>query len=334
MSNLIGSKVMKGYSILKINDTSFRVFSDSLPQGRQSNTPESSIQEQVVENLTIPASAMGSVIGHKGNNIKSIRTKSRANITLETRPIPSDSPAGEEISENIAVILGTPQQVSHALSLLGEFINKNDSHTPTHFLSIPLVAKSFISKVQQIQAQLGLAQELQLKKACFSSPSSIHLTLGILSLKSEASINNANRLLSSLQPSLYKITQGEQISLNMQGLGYFPKETPEKARVLFAKVQTLKNGTKPDVLKQLTDCVRNKFNQAGLLMEAEREPELHATLYKVRPQDKNKIAIKPILEKLGEFSFGTCPITEVQLCKMGQFETEGSYVSVGSVSLK
>ncbi|KAI9034478.1 AKAP7 2'5' RNA ligase-like domain-containing protein [Hyaloraphidium curvatum] len=229
---------------------------------------------------------------------------------------------------------------------------------PDHFLSLRLSASSFAPFHDWVkESHPDYAQHLVL-------PSTIHLTLGLLSLGDDERRERAVKCLLECQ-SIASRTPSFGISL--RGLGHFGR------RVVYANPE---EGAAKEELLALAASLQVPFRNLGLLaadgqteVEAAaderaghpyqgqrkpREPKplvLHATMMKIRGttsgRSKGKKGgdvssstfsqafVREALERFADHSFGEHQVERIDLCVMTRKQDDGYYQVLGdSVSLK
>jgi len=226
----------------------------------------------------------------------------------------------------------------------------------THFLCLPLANTT---------SRLQLAENLAAFRADVTSPAShgipadavrpvgtLHLTLGVMSLKDEK-LEKAIELLKSLKPEgilsttetptipgvppqpkpseeeeegVQKPSIADILSLKLQGL--HSMQDPRKATVLYASPSD-RNG----VLQQFCEKLRAPFLDAGFMIKDNRPLLLHATIVNTiyaKSRVKGKphgsrltIDARDIIDRYGDQVWANhINLTKLAICKMGAKEVE------------
>jgi len=143
----------------------------------------------------------------------------------------------------------------------------------THFLSIPFNQPLVQSNFSQFKNQvLEMDHRLtRIDETLFQNPCKIHLTLGIMSLRTDEEKQNAITLLEDCNHTIIKsILEEKPLYLNVKGIDAMNNDL-SKVHVVYAKIEN------PDKLQLTADKVVEKFTENGLMNE--KVPvKLHITL--------------------------------------------------------
>ncbi|KAL4421704.1 hypothetical protein ABPG77_010648 [Micractinium sp. CCAP 211/92] len=141
---------------------------------------------------------------------------------------------------------------------------------PNHFLALQ------VSKHPEICAAIAqvhscLAQRApHLKKACVD-PASAHLTLGVMALQGEADRERAGQVLAGLAAPLAQAELLQPLEVRLEGLSHF------RNQVLYLDIVQDRG---LEQLLELAAVARAHFQEAGLLLEADRPLVPHVTVAK------------------------------------------------------
>lgn len=166
-------------------------------------------------------------------------------------------------------------------------------------------------------------------------------------------VAEALELLNSLRPEITEIINDSgNISVPLTGLNIM-NDRPDEAHVLWAGPGTNNDGSS---LWKISLLVHNRFKEAGFVVE-NRPLKLHCTILNStfrRPRQAfssaeilRRVAVQPELagiqtnekssvtpdDAASEADFGTYGVDEIHLWKMGSWDEEKRYVSLGHISL-
>ncbi|PKS06938.1 hypothetical protein jhhlp_005534 [Lomentospora prolificans] len=245
----------------------------------------------------------------------------------------------------------------------------------THFLCIPLVTPASRS---QLSRSLAEFREDVTSENSFAVPpgavrplGTLHLTLGVMSLREEGKLEEATSLLRGLKLGEIldsvreaakermgkavtavgqtasgedRITIGEEtLTISLKGLQTMHK--PAQAKVLYAAPVDARG-----LLYPFCERVRTAFVDAGLMVDEKRALLLHATVVNtiyarrggrgaaVRGKKPLTLDARVLLDRYEDFMWMDNQVVEgVALCKMGAKEVEGEdeqvYEEVARVGL-
>ncbi|KAL2680640.1 hypothetical protein Neosp_008243 [[Neocosmospora] mangrovei] len=210
---------------------------------------------------------------------------------------------------------------------------------PTHFLYRSLAA---------FKADVTSPMSFGVPPDAVRPPGTMHLTLGVMSLKDDT-IEQATEVLKSLQlrdmlsnarkaflqsravqmglASAESSSTGEGLlSITLQGL--HAMQTPAKTSVLYAPPVDTEG-----ILYKFCEQIKNTFQEAGLMAEDSRPLLLHATVINTiyvkngrgRRREKLTIDAQDMVSRYDDYVWmENMPLEKVTLCRMGAKKIEGT----------
>jgi activating signal cointegrator complex subunit 1 len=224
--------------------------------------------------------------------------------------------------------------------------------TPTHFLCIPLVGAQLANALASFRADVTSAMSFGLPKDAVRPLGTLHLTLGVMSLKKDG-VEKAADILGSLklreiltESRLAKAAKasaaalalsggnidGGQLSTSNRGIyltiqGLHSIQPAAKATVLYAPPSD------PDgILYDFCKLLQKPFQDCGLMIDENRSLLLHATIINTiyvkggsggsggrgKRREKLTIDARELLDRYDDYLWAeNMPITRVALCRMG-----------------
>ncbi|XP_029648191.2 activating signal cointegrator 1 complex subunit 1 isoform X1 [Octopus sinensis] len=278
------------------------------------------------------------IIGKKGETKKRIENETRTQIRIPTRGQDGD-----------IVILGRDKKgvVSAYTRLELLVISARQKQPFTHFLSIPITAKSIHNQVLEFKEDVlrECDGDLGLDASIFQNYQKLHLTIGTLVLLSESEVEKATELLNKCNENLIRpLLKDEPLHCQLVGLEYM-NDDPGAVDVLYIKVIQPENSERLEVLcNQLVE----KFTVAGLMQKDYDRVKLHATIMNTlfrsdpsgvarvqsnRGAPRKSFDAKQILKKFGNFDFGSYYIGEIHLSKRYSSGKDGYYIPAAVIKL-
>ncbi|KAL7948232.1 kinase A anchor protein [Trichoderma barbatum] len=222
--------------------------------------------------------------------------------------------------------------------------------TPTHFLCIPLAGVQLATALAAFRADVTSAMSFGLPEDAVRPLGTLHLTLGVMSLKRDGveqavdilrGLNlremlaetrlakDANTTASTLALSGgtnggRPLSKANGLSLTIQGLHSI--QSPDRAAVLYAPPSD-PEGILYDFCKRL----QKPFQEGGLMVDENRPLLLHATIINTiyvknnsggggRGQRRERLTIdaRDLLNRYDDYVWAEkMPVTRVALCRMG-----------------
>ena len=138
---------------------------------------------------------------------------------------------------------------------------------PTHFFALRLDCPSLHAKVEAVQEGLVAARaELE---GCVVPASKLHVTMGLLHLRSDAEVESARAVLARAA----RAGARGPIAVSLPGLGIFGRD------VLFLRVAAADGEREDDPLRLLASTIRDELRAAGF-PDAQPDFKPHATVMK------------------------------------------------------
>ncbi|XP_074470923.1 A-kinase anchor protein 7 isoforms delta and gamma isoform X1 [Sebastes fasciatus] len=196
---------------------------------------------------------------------------------------------------------------------------KKEIQRPNYFISIPITNTQISSAVTDVQEAV-LQQEPRLAKAMIPVPT-LHITLLVTHLASQEQVDLAATVLAQVKPLLAELLGGRDLVLPFSGIGHFRKE------VVFVG---LAPGQHRHTLDSLSELLRSRFEEQGLLQEGNRGFEPHLTIMKLSRASKLRSQgikrVDPALYSTytNKF-FGDQTVERVDLCSMLKKKQQDGY---------
>eukprot|EP01102_Stenamoeba_stenopodia_P002698 TRINITY_DN12558_c0_g1_i1.p1 TRINITY_DN12558_c0_g1~~TRINITY_DN12558_c0_g1_i1.p1 ORF type:complete len:419 (+),score=105.98 TRINITY_DN12558_c0_g1_i1:96-1352(+) len=209
----------------------------------------------------------------------------------------------------------------------------------THFVCLPLISSPALQKrVDDFYDEMN-ANASKIKgfdKSLCVSTSKLHLTICMLKLYTEESLESAKKIMRELSKKIYDAVETRSVIARLSGLEIM-NDDPSSVHVLYAKVH-ISDGR----VQKLAEVIRSEFKLAGLISgrESEVDLKLHATLlntrYRIDPkqssstsstststatpthqQERIPFDATEILSKYGDRDFGEVKLDSVWLAQRG-----------------
>ncbi|XP_039253422.2 A-kinase anchor protein 7 isoforms delta and gamma-like [Styela clava] len=198
---------------------------------------------------------------------------------------------------------------------------------PTHFLAVQITDPIIKGKMKEVQDCI-VAKESILENVVVGVDLA-HITLCLLSLPNESTVNEANKILQRCRDDLMSILDGEPMNLHISGIGHFDK------RVVFAKVVP---GDNEEKLKLFSEHFDKEFALLKSTNPFEYTP--HVTLMKLSKLRSfaMKKKIKQIspkhFEDIEDMDFGHQNVKTVQLLAMSRKKATEYYFCESDISVE
>ncbi|KAI9599154.1 AKAP7 2'5' RNA ligase-like domain-containing protein [Syncephalis fuscata] len=321
---------MQGITLRNLNGRNYRLHTVTLNgvEHRQNSSfaTNTAIQlergQQAEIHVPVPEASIGSIIGRRGETIRRLEQEYRVNITIPR----------SGISRNIS-IRGTEQAIQKAQRAIIQKITPYQR--PSHFISLPFHGKLFQQKIAKLQQDLiqvateQISDDLDdndngIDESIFVKPERLHLTLGILLLDSKEKIDQAINTLQELSTEIDAILNNQPLMVEINGLKLM-KGTPDNAHVMYVEAKD----SSGDRLDKISALLRERFNQAGLLLEADRPLKLHLTIINTTHRGKTTTTRSSATEKSeaankkysNRIPFRATEMLQVyESCQVGTFE--------------
>ncbi|ODN03508.1 Activating signal cointegrator 1 complex subunit 1 [Orchesella cincta] len=300
----------------------------------------------------IPSSLFSHIIGTKG------AVKKRIEIETQTRIfVPRQNEKGD------IVIRGQNESdVRRAFKRLEQIaLNARLKREVTHFVCFPMNEPSVIEKVKEfkeaVMSECGLHSR-GLDHNIFQGPEKLHLTVCVMVLLDERERQRTSEILSSLQPTIKQLTEGKSIRIHLKGLEIM-NDDPSQVDVLYAKCESSSGNS---IEQQIADLIANEFAKKGLAKESRGEKvKLHCTIINTRYRNevadnasstqnpntrrqgdtrgrnngwnKESFDARAVLQKFGNFDFGTVEIKEIKIATRHTKASDGFYKCYASLSI-
>ncbi|KAK2593968.1 hypothetical protein QQS21_008327 [Conoideocrella luteorostrata] len=227
--------------------------------------------------------------------------------------------------------------------------------SPTHFLCLQLSSAQLSRSLAAFRADATSLDSFAIPGDAVRPPGTLHLTLGVMSLKQDDGLSQAVDVLKSLKPrdilgelrcpyssstaissstsTSTSTTASQAIATNNDGLlisfrGLHAMTHPSRTSVLYAPPTDAEG-----ILYRFCERLRKPFRESGFI-EEERPLLLHATIINTiyvksmgggRRRERLMLDAEDLLRKYDDYEWVEgMPVTKVALCKMGAKKVEGS----------
>ncbi|KAM0082514.1 hypothetical protein ACKRZS_005307 [Fusarium odoratissimum] len=204
--------------------------------------------------------------------------------------------------------------------------------SPTHFVCIPLAGPQLARSLAAFRTEVTNPSGFGVPPAAVRPLGTMHLTLGVMSLKDEG-VEQASEVLKSLMLKEFlasvrtgKASAEEGLSITLKGLHAF--QNAEKTSVLYAPPVDTEG-----ILQKFCEQIKTTFQEAGLMVKDDRPLVLHATVVNTiyvkdgrgRRREKLTIDARDIVSSYDDYVWlEDMPLDKVTLCRMGAKKIEGT----------
>ncbi len=229
---------------------------------------------------------------------------------------------------------------------------------PTHFLCIPLGGRRLTRSLASFRADVTSLNSFAIPDDAVRPPGTLHLTLGVMSLPTQAQLDravatlqglNLREIVGDVRASLARQQQSTRRLLDAHSRplialrGLQAMQTPARTSVLYAPpVDVDGSGT----LHGLCEAVRRVFIERGLMVDDGRPQLLHATIVNTiyskdergrRRREKLLIDARGVVAQYDDYTWvDGLYVRGFQICKMGAQKIGGgdeAYEQVAFVSM-
>ncbi|XP_062980744.1 A-kinase anchoring protein 7 isoform X2 [Elgaria multicarinata webbii] len=185
---------------------------------------------------------------------------------------------------------------------------KNQDH-PNYFISVPITNPKITDGIQALQDAI-IQKDNRLSKAMVHY-GSLHVTLLVMHLSSEAAIDNAVGAFLESKGLIEELLQGKPLDLLFQGIDHF------RNQVGFVKLR----GDHAATLLEISEIVKKIFQEKGIFAGDDKTFKPHLTFMKLSKSPKlRKQGVKRIdptlFENFKNHCFGAEPMKRLDLCSM------------------
>lgn len=184
---------------------------------------------------------------------------------------------------------------------------------PTHFLCIPLVTTTsqpqLMRSLNAFKTDVASLSSFKIPEIAVRPLSTIHITLGVMTLLGDKRLSKAVKVLNSIKPLLPK----SRPKISLQGLGTFQTTDIRHADILFAH-PTCRNYN----FEALCHQIRDIFENADLISKDGFGLSLHATIINARKTPSKGINAVDIVKKYKDYVWmDNIPVEKIGICRMG-----------------
>lgn len=209
---------------------------------------------------------------------------------------------------------------------------------PTHFVCIPLSGPQLARTLSSFRADVTDPNSFNVHPQAVRPLGTMHLTLGVMTLKGDDALGRAADLLRGLRlreildqawaannntaRGMGQEESAPGLTVTLQGLGAM--QSPSRTSVVYAP--PLDPG---GLLRRFCELVRGRFQEAGVMAQEERPLLLHATVVNTiyigdRRMKRVTMDARDLMAKYdGHTWVEDMRVERVTLCKMGAKKVEG-----------
>ncbi|KAF7542421.1 hypothetical protein G7046_g10168 [Stylonectria norvegica] len=218
---------------------------------------------------------------------------------------------------------------------------------PTHFLCIPLAGAQLARTLSSFRADVTSAMSFAVPQEAVRPLGTLHLTLGVMSLKDDG-VDRAVELLKSLRPrdvlaqvralgatktanasvasEAQAASELRDLTITLQGL--HPMQAASKTSVLYAPPND-----SDGILYRFCEQIKKAFQDAGLMEEENRPLLLHATIINTiyvksgrgKRRERLTLDARDLLSRYDDYVWiEGMPVERVAICRMGAKKVEGA----------
>ncbi|RGP76041.1 hypothetical protein FLONG3_5432 [Fusarium longipes] len=205
--------------------------------------------------------------------------------------------------------------------------------SPTHFVCIPLAGPQLARTMAAFHTEVTSPTSFGIPPTAVRPVGTMHLTLGVMSLKDEG-VQQAIEILKGLKlrellASARAVTSSpeERLSLTLRGL--HAMQSPAKTSVLYAAPVDTEG-----ILYKFCEQIKATFQEAGLMAKEERPLLLHATVVNTiyvkddrgrRLRERLTLDARDMVSLYDDYVWlEDMPLDKVALCQMGAKKIEGT----------
>ncbi|KAI6242872.1 KH domain-containing protein [Aphelenchoides fujianensis] len=288
----------------------------------------------------VPALFMGLFCGAGNSNVRKIESSTDCKVE-----VPKKGSSSSTI--NIKSTVGR-ENVERCLDQVEMFVLKQRERArPNHFVSFfPPIARNaqLLAAYQEFMSKIKNSSSVPVsdrsnwvapRPEFFTPPAKLHATVCTLCLLSDEEVEQAKGSVGGGRAAspVRTLIKGQPLVVNVRGLNHFGDEDPSAARVLWAKL----SGTKlPDIARLIYEHMAAR----GLAKKEKRTQQIHMTLMNTKPlaeaEERDRtFDATAILAEFAGFDFASAEVKDVQLCLMGEVDSNtGGYPVVSSVPLR
>lgn len=216
---------------------------------------------------------------------------------------------------------------------------------PTHFLCIPLAGPQLARSWAAFRADATSPVSFGLPEDAVRPLGTLHLTLGVMSLKPD-DVAKAAEVLGGLKPrevlaevraqphdgeyAAAPVAPSDTSRLSVTIRGLHAMQAASKTSVLYAPPTDAEG-----ILYRFCEQLRKPFRDSGLMEDEGRPLLLHATVVNTiyvkggggrgRRRERLTIDARDVLSRYGDYAWADdLPVTKVAICRMGAKRVEGS----------
>uniref|UniRef100_A0AC35ERX3 K Homology domain-containing protein n=1 Tax=Panagrolaimus sp. PS1159 TaxID=55785 RepID=A0AC35ERX3_9BILA len=267
--------------------------------------------------IFVPEGLLGKLIGTKGSTKRQIEEETNSKIDIPRRGDPGP----------VIIASKKEEDAQRCYDRIEMIVLEGRRRLPfTHFVMIPCNSEEIMTKHGEFVEKMlfGDIHESCREPALYMPPAKLHLTIVPLWLFSEKDAKKAGKILKAAIED-FKKKETATIKMTIKGLSHMGDEDVDAVKVVYAKVQS-------DLAQKLANHLSNAFVKAGLTEKPRGGTvKLHMTIINTRylgseKPEKDFIDATDLLKKFGNIEYGTINVDKIQICSMGEVDTNtGGY---------
>lgn len=314
--------------------------------------------------LEVAGAFMGYLIGRKGEQKARLEAETRTRVRI---------PRAQE--GQVVTVEGKSKAdlVSCKNRILLLIQTARNQKPFTHMLTFPLNFEPLIKRFYEFKRQVleRCPQERGIDESLFQNPAKLHLTITILTLASDAEVDQAANILAECRRTFIKdILAGKELRVRIRGLEYM-NDDPSEVDVLYARVQPLASSPTPaatsrqddfsdEPIQRIADGLMKRFVESGLARKQYDRVKLHSTLMNTLlrqetaanenqnqqtttasqaskrlgdNRDRESFDARNVLRHFGDYDFGEFTLNEVHISVRFTTGADGFFDYASKVSI-
>lgn len=281
------------------------------------------------------------------------RGQTKMNIESETRTHFKIPREGDNQNNFIHIIGREKSAIALAKKRIEQLVKTSRlKQNITHFVSIPIgldqnVRERYEQFKSYILSDVKCSTSKGIDESVFQNGMRFHITLRALYLGDLIEHKQVAKICETLKSTTLLREQKNPIKLHVKGLDIM-NDDPMEAKILYAKVEEVSSDSSfKKIVNHIFDCFEplakdsNRFDD-----NADLKVKIHATILNSRYRNKgqfeasnnhlkqsanSKMDVTNILQKYGDYDFGTVTFNQLHICGVGQRDQDEYYLTIGKI---